>query len=122
MNHLRNLDYVVFFIYFILVAGYGYWVYRRKMYHQKNAGEMDSKIFSWRRVLNLVGHRRFTDRFQYFCGTFYRHVGFGFRIRTRYFSYEWMAAATLIIVAVFLHTHLSQEQDLHNAAVPSEAV
>src|SRR5215210_8502839 len=45
MNHLRILDYVVFFIYFIAVAGYGYWVYHRRMYHQKKTGEMDSRDF-----------------------------------------------------------------------------
>ncbi len=45
MNHLQSLDYVVFFIYFIAVSGYGYWVYHRKMHHQKQKGEMDSKDF-----------------------------------------------------------------------------
>src|SRR5829696_6176216 len=40
MNHLHSLDYVVFFIYFIVVSSYGYWVY-----HQKKSKEMDSKDF-----------------------------------------------------------------------------
>jgi SSS family solute:Na+ symporter len=40
MNHLHLFDYVVFFIYFVAVAGYGYWVY-----HKKKAKEMDSKDF-----------------------------------------------------------------------------
>jgi solute:Na+ symporter, SSS family len=30
MNKLQTQDYLVFFIYFIIVSGYGYWVYRRK--------------------------------------------------------------------------------------------
>ncbi len=30
MNTLQLNDYLVFMIYFIVVAGYGYWVYRKK--------------------------------------------------------------------------------------------
>ncbi|MBL7792702.1 MAG: sodium transporter, partial [Saprospiraceae bacterium] len=29
-NELQFLDYSVFLIYFIVVSGYGYWIYRRK--------------------------------------------------------------------------------------------
>ena len=30
MNALQTKDYLVFLFYFIIVAGYGYWVYRKK--------------------------------------------------------------------------------------------
>jgi SSS family solute:Na+ symporter len=30
MNSLQTKDYLVFLFYFIVVAGYGYWVYSRK--------------------------------------------------------------------------------------------
>ena len=30
MNKLQTADYVVFFIYFIVVSGYGYYIYRRR--------------------------------------------------------------------------------------------
>lgn len=30
MNELKTNDYLVFFFYFIIVAGYGYWVYTKK--------------------------------------------------------------------------------------------
>ncbi len=30
MQQLQTLDYIVFFFYFILVSGYGYWIYQRK--------------------------------------------------------------------------------------------
>jgi SSS family solute:Na+ symporter len=36
--HLK--DYIVFFIYFVIVAGYGYWVYQRK-----KKAQTDSKDF-----------------------------------------------------------------------------
>jgi hypothetical protein len=42
---LESLDYIIFFVYFVIVASYGYWVY-------KNKGKQtaDSKDFSWRKV------------------------------------------------------------------------
>jgi solute:Na+ symporter, SSS family len=30
MNRLQTFDYLVFLFYFLVVAGYGFWVYRRK--------------------------------------------------------------------------------------------
>ncbi len=30
MQQLQTLDYVVFFFYFFVVAGYGFWIYNRK--------------------------------------------------------------------------------------------
>lgn len=40
MNRLHLLDYLVFFIYFIVVSAYGYWIY-----HKKKSKEMNSKDF-----------------------------------------------------------------------------
>jgi len=102
MNHLRSLDYVVFFIYFIAVSGYGYWVYRRKMYGQKKAGEMDSKDFFlaegsltwWAIGASLIASNISAEHFIGMSGS-------GFALGLAISSYEWMAAATLIIVAVF---------------------
>jgi SSS family solute:Na+ symporter len=102
MNQLHSLDYVVFFIYFILVAGYGYWVYRRKMYHQKKAGEMDSKDFFlaegsltwWAIGASLIASNISAEHFIGMSGS-------GFALGLAISSYEWMAAATLIIVAIF---------------------
>ncbi len=102
MNQLHSLDYVVFFIYFILVAGYGYWVYRRKMYHQKISGEMDSKDFFlaegsltwWAIGASLIASNISAEHFIGMSGS-------GFALGLAISSYEWMAAATLIIVAIF---------------------
>ncbi|HEV7379071.1 MAG TPA: sodium transporter, partial [Dyadobacter sp.] len=30
MKQLQSLDYIIFFIYFIIVSVYGYWIYNRK--------------------------------------------------------------------------------------------
>lgn len=102
MNHLRFADYVVFFIYFIAVAGYGYWVYHRKMYHQKKGGEMDSKAFFlaegsltwWAIGASLIASNISAEHFIGMSGS-------GFALGLAISSYEWMAAATLIIVAIF---------------------
>ncbi len=102
MNHLHSLDYVVFFIYFIVVTGYGYWVFRRKMYHQKSSGEMDSKDFFlaegsltwWAIGASLIASNISAEHFIGMSGS-------GFALGLAISSYEWMASATLIIIAIF---------------------
>lgn len=102
MNHLLTPDIIVFFIYFIAVAGYGYWVYNRKMYHQKQGGAMDSKQFFlaegsltwWAIGASLIASNISAEHFIGMSGS-------GFALGLAISSYEWMAAATLIIVAVF---------------------
>ncbi|MGB8193055.1 MAG: sodium/sugar symporter [Chitinophagaceae bacterium] len=102
MNHLFFADYIVFFIYFIAVAGYGYWVYHRKMHHQKRSGGMDSKDFFlaegsltwWAIGASLIASNISAEHFIGMSGS-------GFALGLAISSYEWMAAATLIIVAVF---------------------
>lgn len=102
MNHLLPLDYVVFFIYLIGVSAYGYWVYHRKMYHQKTSGEMGSKDFFlaegsltwWAIGASLIASNISAEHFIGMSGS-------GFALGLAISSYEWMAAATLIIVAIF---------------------
>jgi SSS family solute:Na+ symporter len=40
MQQLQTTDYIVFLIYFMIVAGYGYWIYNRK-----KKAQADSKDF-----------------------------------------------------------------------------
>ncbi|MBC7902198.1 MAG: sodium/sugar symporter, partial [Gemmatimonadaceae bacterium] len=97
MNHLQALDYTVFFIYLIAVSGYGYWVYQRK-----RKKEMDSKDFflaegslTWYAIgASLIASNISAEHFIGMSGS-------GFALGLAISSYEWMAAATLIIVAVF---------------------
>src|SRR6476659_9780877 len=98
MNHLHPLDYMVFFIYFIVVAGYGYWVY-----HQKKSREMNSRDFFiaegsltwWAIGASLIASNISAEHFIGMSGS-------GFALGLAISSYEWMAAATLLIVAVFI--------------------
>jgi SSS family solute:Na+ symporter len=102
MNHLQSLDFVVFFIYFIVVAGYGYSVYRRRTALQKASGAMGSKEFFlaegsltwWAIGASLIASNISAEHFIGMSGS-------GFALGLAISSYEWMAAATLIIVAVF---------------------
>jgi len=97
MNHLHPLDYMVFFIYFIVVAGYGYWVY-----HQKKSREMNSRDFFiaegsltwWAIGASLIASNISAEHFIGMSGS-------GFALGLAISSYEWMAAATLIIIAIF---------------------
>jgi solute:Na+ symporter, SSS family len=97
MNKLVALDYVVFVIYFIGVASYGYYVYSRK-----KSATTDSKDFFlaegsltwWAIGASLIASNISAEHFIGMSGS-------GFALGLAISTYEWMAAATLIIVAVF---------------------
>src|SRR5476649_572673 len=98
MRQLSSGDYIVFFIYFVIVASYGLMVYRRK----KIAGVSKSKDYFlaegsltwWAIGASLIASNISAEQMVAMSSN-----GFtmGFAIST----YEWMAALTLIIVAVF---------------------
>jgi len=97
MNHLAPYDYIVFLIYFIIVAGYGYWVYRQK----KTLGSSTKDYFLaegsltwWAIGASIIASNISAEHFIGMSGS-------GFAMGLAIASYEWMAAATLIIVAVF---------------------
>ncbi|UOQ77340.1 sodium/sugar symporter [Hymenobacter sp. 5516J-16] len=102
MQHqLATLDYVVFFIYFLIVSGYGIWIYRRKTGHDGTA-EGDSKDYFlaegsltwWAIGSSLIASNISAEQFVGMSGS-------GFKMGLAIATYEWMAALTLIIVAVF---------------------
>src|SRR5258708_15946341 len=61
MNTLRSPDYAVFLIYFLTVAGYGYWIYTKK----KAAAVSSTDYFLAEGGPHLVGHRRLPVRFEH---------------------------------------------------------
>lgn len=97
MNKLYTEDYIVFLLYFVLVSGYGYYVYKKK----KSTGS-DSKAFFlaegsltwWAIGASLIASNISAEHFIGMSGS-------GFALGLAISTYEWMAAATLIIVAVF---------------------
>jgi solute:Na+ symporter, SSS family len=98
VHKLQRADYLVFFGYFIVVFSYGYYIYRRK-----KSATTDSKDFFlaegsltwWAIGASLIASNISAEHFIGMSGSGY---ALGLAIST----YEWMAAATLIIVAVFI--------------------
>lgn len=97
MHQLHLADYVVFIIYFIIVASYGYYIY-----YKKRAKTADSKDFFlaegsltwWAIGASLIASNISAEQLIGMSGS-------GFALGLAISTYEWMAAATLIIVAVF---------------------
>jgi len=97
LKTLSNGDYAVFFIYFIIVASYGWWVYKRK--HNADATSKDyflaeGSLTWWAIGASLIASNISAEQF---IGT----SGSAFKMGLAISTYEWMAAITLIIVAVF---------------------
>src|ERR1700743_3004423 len=97
MNRLSNSDYVVFFVYFIILASYGFWIYKRK--HNADATSKDyflaeGSLTWWAIGASLIASNISAEWMVGMSGSVFK---MGLAIST----YEWMAALTLIIVAVF---------------------
>src|SRR5476651_1092970 len=97
MHTLSNGDWIVFVIYFIIVASYGYLVYRRK--HNADATSHDyflaeGSLTWWAIGASLIASNISAEQFIGMSGS-------GFKIGLAISTYEWMAALTLVIVAVF---------------------
>ncbi len=97
MGALATSDYIVFLVYFIVVSMYGIWVYRRK----KSASESSSDFFLaegqltwWAIGASLIASNISAEQFIGMSGN-------GFRLGLAISAYEWLAAVSLIIVAVF---------------------
>jgi solute:Na+ symporter, SSS family len=97
MHKLDTADYIVFVLYFLIVAAYGYYIY-----HKKKSATTDTKDFFlaegsltwWAIGASLIASNISAEHFIGMSGS-------GFALGLAIATYEWMAAATLIIVAVF---------------------
>ena len=96
-DSLSIADYIVFLGYFIIVAGYGFWIYRRKK--SINADSKDyflaeGSLTWWAIGASLIASNISAEQFIGMSGS-------GFQLGLAIATYEWMAAITLVIVAVF---------------------
>lgn len=97
MNNLATKDIIVFILYFILIAGYGYWIYWRR-----KSKEHDSKAFFlaegsltwWAIGASLIASNISAEQFIGMSGN-------GFFVGIAVAAYEWIAAVALIIIAVW---------------------
>lgn len=98
LNTLQTADYLVFFLYFVGVSGYGYYVYRRKRSSTTKAKDFflaEGSLTWWAIGASLIASNISAEHFIGMSGS-------GFALGLAISSYEWMAAATLIIVAIFI--------------------
>ena len=94
---LHFLDYLVFALYFIAVSSYGYWIYRRKQSGNNTAGDYflaEGALTYWAIGASLIASNISAEHFIGMSGS-------GFAIGLAISTYEWMSAATLLVVAVF---------------------
>ncbi len=97
MNVLHTSDYVVFFIYFFIVAGYGWFIYNRKKKAQADTKDYflaEGSLTWWAIGASLIASNISAEQFIGMSGS-------GFKMGLAIATYEWMAAASLLIVAVF---------------------
>ena len=96
-NQLVFSDYFIFFLYLVLVGSYGYWIY-----HKRKSKEHDSKGFFlaegsltwWAIGASLIASNISAEQFIGMSGN-------GFFVGIAVSAYEWIAALSLIIIAIW---------------------
>lgn len=96
-NLLDSKDYIVFAIYFVIVAAYGLYIYNKKK--SASTGSKDyflaeGSLTWWAIGASLIASNISAEQFIGMSGS-------GFKMGLAIATYEWMAALTLVIVAVF---------------------
>ena len=98
MNTLQLADYIVFIIYFLLVSGYGIYIYKKKKAATESSNDFflaEGSLTWWAIGASLIASNISAEHFIGMSGS-------GFALGLAISTYEWMAAATLIVVAVFI--------------------
>src|SRR3954470_17573035 len=97
MDKLLIQDKIIFVIYFLIVASYGYYIYRKKKKAVMDTHDFflaEGSLTWWAIGASLIASNISAEQFIGMSGS-------GFKMGLAIASYEWLAAATLIIVAVF---------------------
>lgn len=98
MNGISGLDQLIFIIYFILVSGYGYWVYQKKKKNTVTASHdyflAEGSLTWWAIGASLIASNISAEQFIGMSGN-------GFFVGIAVAAYEWIAALALIIIAVW---------------------
>jgi SSS family solute:Na+ symporter len=97
MNTLKTADIIVFFIYFIAISAYGLYVYNKKKTTSSDSKDFflaEGSLTWWAIGASLIASNISAEHFIGMSGS-------GFALGLAISTYEWMAAATLIVVAVF---------------------
>ncbi|MCX2430718.1 sodium:solute symporter family transporter [Pedobacter sp. GR22-10] len=96
-NILDAKDYIVFAVYFVIVAAYGLYIYNKKK--SESTGSKDyflaeGSLTWWAIGASLIASNISAEQFIGMSGS-------GFKMGLAIATYEWMGSLTLIVVAVF---------------------
>ena len=92
---MKTPDYIVFFIYFIIVSTYGWYVYKKKKHEDSKDYFLAKDSLTWWAIgASLIASNISAEQFIGMSGS-------GFTMGLAIAAYEWLAAITLLIVAVF---------------------
>jgi len=98
MSGISTLDILIFVIYFVLVAGYGYWVYNKKKKATVSASHdyflAEGSLTWWAIGASLIASNISAEQFIGMSGN-------GYFVGIAVAAYEWIAALALIIIAVW---------------------
>jgi SSS family solute:Na+ symporter len=94
---LQTYDYIVFVLYFLIIASYGFWIYKRKQSATANSTDFflaEGQLTWWAIGASLIASNISAEQFIGMSGN-------GFRLGIAISAYEWIAAVSLVVVAVF---------------------
>lgn len=94
---MLQTDWIIVLIYFVVVSLYGYWIYQRKKKAEASSADFflaEGSLTWWAIGASLIASNISAEQMTGMTGS-------GFTLGLAISSYEWMAALTLIIVAVF---------------------
>src|SRR5258706_1468905 len=94
---LATKDIIVFLLYFVIVASYGYWIYlkRKSREHDSKAFFLAEGSLTWWAIgASLIASNISSEQFIAMSGN-------GFFVGTAVAAYEWLAAIALIIIAIW---------------------
>jgi SSS family solute:Na+ symporter len=94
---LQTYDYLVFVLYFVLISSYGFWIYKRKQTVNANTQDFflaEGQLTWWAIGASLIASNISAEQFIGMSGN-------GFRLGLAISAYEWLAAISLVVVAVF---------------------
>lgn len=98
MGSLKTIDLLVFLVYFVIVASYGYWVYSRKKKSSIAASHdyflAEGSLTWWAIGASLIASNISAEQFIGMSGN-------GYFVGIAVAAYEWLAAVALIIIAVW---------------------
>jgi SSS family solute:Na+ symporter len=97
MHSLNSLDIAIFLLYFVVVTSYGYYVYCKKQRSEANSADFflaEGSLTWWAIGASLIASNISAEQFIGMSGN-------GFTVGIAVAAYEWIAAISLIVLAVF---------------------